>query len=584
MNASTHRVREELSRRGFLVLAGSGLGVAGSVYLGGSAASAHPQAIHVRDFGAVPDDGIDDTAAIRAALAAATTRGRPTTVLFDAGTYQLAPDPDGGASLPISGAVGLSLVGEVGPDGRPSTQLVGGLPLANDIAPATQFTLTDCQGLTIKNFVLDYSPRATSSGEVVSVDPGADEVVVDVFENSTHFDGMRCYSANSWDLATRRLNRVTPLTIGTNPEQFANLWHSVAGGTGRRYRISGHGFSDRVVPGDGVSWHLNVVGGSYNIFALGCRDLEIENLRIHNAVGVGMLAGYGHNVTLNRVVVEPVGDLAVGPRDAIHLSNSTGTMSVTDCYIKGVRWDPLVSRSSFLRVTDAGDGRVITVSPVSAGSRALPFAPGDELTFWAGAHPSAASVVEASPLDEEGAAFQIRLSSDLPSDAAVGTLLSSAGHEWAAASLTGTTIEDNIGTALVFMNRNLRVHGCRFANNAYHDIGLGTTSAGTGSFARDVDIRGNRFEGSGWVQKYSKHARTGAILTFANNGAFTNQPYNSGITIQANSFTDLETEEVQTGIYLRNARDVTVRNNRYVDVARRVEVDAASTQDIDLRD
>ncbi|MBZ2196279.1 right-handed parallel beta-helix repeat-containing protein [Occultella gossypii] len=552
--------------------------------MGGSAASAHPDAIHVRDFGAVPDDGIDDTVAIRTALAAAIASGRPTTVLFDSGTYQLTPDPDGGASLPITGAVGLTLVGAVGADGRPTTRLVGGLPLANDIAPATQFTLTDCQGLTMKNFVLDYSPRATSSGEVVSVDPDADEVVVDVFEDSTHFDGMRCYSANSWDLATRRLNRVKPLTIGTNPEQFANLWHSVAGGAGRRYRISGHGFSDRVVPGDGVSWHLNVVGGSYNIFALGCRDLRIDNLRIHNAVGVGMLAGYGHNVTLNKVVVEPVGDLAVGPRDAIHLSNSTGTMSVTDGYIKGVRWDPLVSRSSFLRLTDAGDGRAITVRPVSAGSRVLPFAPGDELTFWAGAQPSAVSVVEASPLDEAGTAFQIRLSADLPSDAGVGALLSSAGHEWTSASVTGTTIEDNIGTALVFMNRNLRVHGCHFANNAYHDIGLGTTSSGTGSFARDVEIRGNSFAGSGWVKKYSKHARTGSILTFANNGAFTNQPYNSGITIQANRFSDLETEDFQTGIYLRNARDVTVRNNQYDDVAQRVEVDAASTQDIDLGD
>ncbi|MFW6598184.1 right-handed parallel beta-helix repeat-containing protein [Propionibacteriaceae bacterium Y2011] len=572
-----------IRRRHFLALTGAGLGAASTSWIAGTA-SADSDAIHVRDFGAMPDDGVDDTAAIRAAIAAAMARSRPTTVHFDPGTYHLTPDPDGGASLPIDGAVGLALVGSVAADGRPATRLVGGLPLANDIAPATQFTLTDCHALTLQNLTLDYSPRATSSGEVVAVDPSSDVVEVDVFEGSTQFDGMRCYSANSWNLETGRLNRVAPLTIGTNPAQFDNLWQSVPGGGGRRYRITGHGFSDRVAPGDGVSWHFNVVGGSYNIFALGCRDLVIENLHIHNAVGMGMLAGYGHNVTLTRVVVEPVGDLAVGPRDALHLSNSTGTLSVTDCYIKGVRWDPLVSRSSFLRVSDTGDGRSILVAPVSAGSRQLPFTAGDTLTFWAGALPGHADVVAAEPVDEAGTAFRVRLDSDLPAAAGVGTLLSSSGHEWSSARLSGTTIEDNIGTALVFMNRNLSVNGCRFANNAYHDIGLGTTSAGTGSFARDVTIRGNRFEGSGWVKKYTRHPRTAAILTLANNGAFSNQAYNSGITIQGNSFLDLDTRPFQTGVYLRNARDVQVHNNRYQRVAGRVEVDENSTEDIDVRD
>lgn len=578
------RTSSETSRRRFLAWAGAGLGGVGVAALTGTSAFALSDSIHVRDFGAVPDDGLDDTAAISAAIAAAIARGRPTSVHFDAGTYQLSPDPDGGASLPISGAVGLTLRGAVSADGRPTTRLVGGLPLANDIAPATQFTLTDCRQLTLANLVLDYSPRATSSGEVISVNTSTDEVVVDVFEGSTHFDGMRCYSANSWDLSTGRLNRVAPLTIGTNPAQFANLWHSVPGGAGRRYRITGHNFSSRVQPGDGISWHLNVVGGSYNIFALGCHDLRIDNVRILNAVGMGMLAGYGHNVTLTKVVVEPEGDLAVGPRDALHLSNSTGTMEVSECYIKGVRWDPLVSRSSFLRLTDAGDGRTITVQPVSAGSRVLPFAAGDELTFWSGDIPGSATVTAADVLDESGSAFRLQLASDLPSEAATGSLLSSAGHEWSAASLTSTTIEDNIGTALVFMNRNLKINGCRFVNNAYHDIGLGTTSAGSGPFARDVSIRGNLFEGSGWVKKYSSHAHTAAILTLANNGSFRQQAYNSGITVQGNRFSDLATEPFQSGVYLRNARDVTVRNNSYRQVSTRVTVDDPSTEDLDVRD
>ncbi|GAB3760189.1 right-handed parallel beta-helix repeat-containing protein [Microlunatus parietis] len=130
------------------------------------------------------------------------------------------------------------------------------------------------------------------------------------------------------------------------------------------------------------------------------------------------------------------------------------------------------------------------------------------------------------------------------------------------------------------MNKNLVVEHCRFANNAYHDIGFGTTSGPTGSFARNVIVRDNVFAGSGWIRKYSKFASNGAITTFANNGAFTTQPYNSSILIENNRFSDL----AEAGVYLRNARDVTVRGNSYRRVTQRVVVDEASTEQINVAD
>ncbi len=576
---------KELGRRAFVGLGGIALGAAAAARLGVTSAEAAPRSLHVRDFGAVPDDGRDDTAAIRRAIAAAVATGRPTTLRFDAGTYQLSRDLELGASLPITDAVGLTLSGRTGADGKPATRLLSTLRLENDAAPATQFALTDCRALTLQNLILDYAPRATTSGEIVAVNPGTDEVVVDVFDGSAHFDGMRCYSANSWDLSSGLLNRVAPLTIGSNPDQFGHLWRAVSGGSGRRYKISGFGFSDRVRPGDGASWHFNVTGGSYNILALGCRDLRLENLRIHNSIGMAMLAGYGYNLTCHKIAVEPGGsDLAVGPRDAIHLSNNSGSLTFTDCRLKGVRWDPLVSRSSFVQLAEIAGRRQLVVQTPGASSRALPYAPGDELTFWSGATPPTALVLDATPVDESGSRQLITLDADLPAGVAVGSLLTSSGHEWSQARLTSTTIEGNIGTALVFLNKNLLIEGCRFANNAYHDIGFGSTSGPTGSFARDVIIRDNVFTGSGWVKKYAKFDYSGAITTLANNGAFTNQPYNSGITIEHNEFTDLATAPFQAGVYLRNARKVTVRNNVYRDVSHRVMIDEASTADIVVQD
>ncbi|MFC7619151.1 glycosyl hydrolase family 28-related protein [Microlunatus sp. GCM10028923] len=571
----------QLGRRSFVGLGGAVLGAVAASPFGAATAFGAPREVHVRDFGARPDDDTDDTEAIRAAIAAASATGRPTVVRFDAGTYRLRPDTERGASLPITGAAGLTLAGRTTPDGAPATRLLSAIPLANDLAPATQFQLIDCHGLTLRDLILDYAPRATTSGEIVAVDAAADLVTVDVFEGSAHFDGMRCYSANSWDLATGQLNHVAPLTIGANPDQFSNVWHSVPGGAGRRYTITGFGFSDRVRPGDGASWHFNVVGGSYNVYALGCRDLRLENLLINNAIGAGILAGYGHNLTCRDVTYAPAGpDLAVGPRDAIHLSNNTGLLDYQGGRLAGVRWDPLVSRSSFVRVAAIESARKLTIEPTSAGSRPLPFSPGDELTFWSGPLPSTVRIAAVTPADEAGSAFLIMLDADLPGTVAVGSLVTSSGHEWDQARISATTFEGNIGTALVFMNKNLVVEHCRFANNAYHDIGFGTTSGPTGSFARNVIVRDNVFAGSGWVRKYAKFASNGAITTLANNGAFTTQPYNSAIMIENNRFSDL----TEAGVYLRNARDVTVRGNSYHRVTRRVVVDEASTEQITVAD
>src|SRR5690606_11708228 len=133
-------------------------------------------------------------------------------------------------------------------------------------------------------------------------------------------------------------------------------------------------------------------------------------------------------------------------------------------------------------------------------------------------------------------------------------------------------------------NRNLLIEGCRFANNAYHDLGFGSTSAATGSFGRDIVIRNNRFDGSAWIRKYAKLPYSSAIMTLSNNAAFDTQAYNSRITIEGNEFTGLDREPFQAGVYLTNAHDVTVRGNSYRGVGHRVVVDEASTSAVDVRD
>ena len=120
------------------------------------------------------------------------------------------------------------------------------------------------------------------------MDKETDTVTVEVFEGLSHFEGMKCYSANAWNIKTRELLHVLPLTIGVDQATFSNTFHHVPNTNERTYAISNMRFSDRVNVGDGISWHFNVMLGNWQ-----CNTCNVYFLK---AVGTDMRAG---NVTGN---------------------------------------------------------------------------------------------------------------------------------------------------------------------------------------------------------------------------------------------------------------------------------------------
>ena len=90
-----------------------------------------PRTIHVSAFGAVPDDGQDDAAAIQAAVDAA---GVGDTVVFDAGVYDLIsssnPESHINAHIVLRFKEGVTLSGAV-VNGEPATRLLRHVNLEN---------------------------------------------------------------------------------------------------------------------------------------------------------------------------------------------------------------------------------------------------------------------------------------------------------------------------------------------------------------------------------------------------------------------------------------------------------------------
>ncbi len=106
----------------------------------------------VSNYGAYPDDDIDDTAGIQLAINAAISSSVKTTVVFGFGTYNLS------SAIAIYLANNLTITGQ----GIDKTYLIGN-------APSSIFTIQSCQGLTISSLSIDFDPLPFTAGYVIHV-------------------------------------------------------------------------------------------------------------------------------------------------------------------------------------------------------------------------------------------------------------------------------------------------------------------------------------------------------------------------------------------------------------------------------
>lgn len=543
--------------------------------------------LHVRDFGAFPDDGNDDVAAISRAVDAA-ARQAPATVVFDAGTYNLLENPGAGdALIDLSGKTGITLQGQVNTNGVPATRIERNVTtLVNDQNVAKQISITDSKDILIKNITLDNVPPYATSGKITNVDRIADVVDVEVFEGQPHFDGMRCYSANSWNLETCELMDVEALTIGINKEKFSHVWQKVTGDNARLYRMEGMGFSDRVEPGQGISWHFYVVGRGWQVFIDGSSDVRLENVHVYNSKGVAVLAKSSRDLAFVKVVTRPIEPaLAVGARDAFHLVCNAGSLLIEDCYIKGYRWDPMNIKSKFCEVLEVAGPRTLACE-VRTSSVLLPIA-GDSVVFWTGERSFTAQVVQEEWSSETVKkksylgnlpyrSFTLEFAEDLPAEVKEGVRFTPQAWTFDSAVIRNTTVEGNYGRGILYQGENLHISGCTFRNNAYADIALGPVEILEGGFVRNAVIENCRFEKSAWMLN-SNTELPGNISVFQNcRREFSDEPYNENIIIRNNVFTD----SYMVAVFIANAQHVMLSQNLFENCKTNVVVDEKSTKEI----
>ena len=543
--------------------------------------------ILVRDYGAIPDDDTCDAAAVREAVADACKEGG-TDLAFEAGTYNFKKDIFRPGTrnyfiINIKDTQHVGLRGRKTAAGAPATAFEINLPLKNHIDSPGHIGILDSRHIRVSNIALDYAPRFTSAGEVLSVDRDRNKVRVRILDGMPHFDGMKCYSANGWDMRNRTLLALPAFTIGKNKAYFANTWHRAGNRSDVQYEIQNMPFVEYARPGQGISWHFSVNSGSPNLYIERSRSVTFENVHIRSAVRQACLAGFNHDLTFTKVRIAPEGNaLAVGPRDGYLLANNAGSMHFDSCFIKGVRWDPINLRSSFCHVTNVVNETSLRF--LMKRREVLEFPPGEGVVFWAGDRPQERRVGRPRHVGEKGGypVYLLKCEKSLPREVREGSLFSPLAWILDDAVVENSIFESNCGTGLLVQNENVRIENNRFRHNSYAAVALGPVNGFAGGFARNVVIRGNHFSTSVWINKHG--VQDGAVSTYQSvDSSLSAAPHNRNIVIENNVFSDLEFPGGGAAISIRNAQDVLIRNNRFRDCAENVRIEKKSTRNLILK-
>ena len=282
--------------------------------------------ITVRDFNAVPGDGIDDTAAIHSAIAACQSGDR---LIFEKGTYDL------WNTIVIDNKTNIDV------DGSGAILMLRGFNRSNGGPTFSAIHLLNSHKVTIHNFTVDMDVSPNSAGEIINV--GSDFLDVQLFDEfpvtgdefidhimTFHRDyrpnGRNLDSYMKFEVAkiAERVLRITvPNLRNVSPGEYLCMYHKVYGGNAIRY--------------------------------VNTNSCTLRDVTILSFAGMGFYAtNRTTNLTVERYFVQRPEDtqrLTSTNADGSKFVLTGGILTIKDCYYEGMGDDAINIHSSYAKVT-----------------------------------------------------------------------------------------------------------------------------------------------------------------------------------------------------------------------------------------
>jgi len=492
-------------------------------------------ALDVTQFGAVADDGKDDTEAFRAAFRAVQTNG---TKLIEVpkGRYNLCADGNPNrrdALFPVTRTDGLTI------RGHGAELMMSGT--------SGIFTFTECQNITIEGLTVDWERPPFSQGTVIAIAPGHFDVQI---ESGFPVQGGEPVAAIMGYDPVTRLPDGANLDVGEVVERTELMSPQVL-----RIHLKQ---SIPVSVGALLVLRHQVYGCGPLINLIRCADVRVSNVTVYTAPSMALVGYVSTNISLKKfnILLRPgYGRLMSTTADATHFSGCKGTVSLQDCVFEGMRDDGV----------NINSGRYLTVLQqlndytVLCQRNDLPDA-GD---FMEMSHPdtllpfSTGGVKSASIESGTNNQSRVTFETPLPDELRAGDLLANA-RRVAKLRMRHCTVRANRARGVLCQTRDAVIEDCVFRNctgpgvMVLTDAGWFYESIG----ARNVTVRNNLFVNCN--QGAATGEGTLAVLAWLKDWAYPSQPgVHRDVRFEDNQIIG----SANSGIFAVGVEGLTIRNN-----------------------
>ena len=329
--------------------------------------SAFGQKIYnARDFGVVPDTGEDMTSAIASAIAQIKYErdGKPAVLQFEQGEYDFYPDKAIVRELYISNhdqdnpkrvAIVVEDMENFTIDGGGASFMMNGrmLPVA----------MLDCEDCTLKNFSVDTRVPQITQVKVLENDAEKGVITYEIAPYAQYrvengnlvVSGCNWQFSPSWGIA---FDGETKHVVYTT----SDIGLGVRGVEEVAPRVIRAPWKDaRLKPGTVIAMR-SFARPTPGIFLYDNEDTRLENVTVHYAEGMGLLAQVCEDITLrgfNVALREGSGRYFTTQADATHFSGCKGKIESVDGLYEGMMDDAINVHGTYLRIVKRIDDYTI---------------------------------------------------------------------------------------------------------------------------------------------------------------------------------------------------------------------------------
>lgn len=322
---------------------------------------------NVNDYGAIPNDGLDDGGAVRAAVAAAIGSGAASEVHFGPGEYRLAPASGATECVKIENASDLVFSGV----GTNQTELV--------FTDRSVFSIRVfySSGVVVEGFSVDYDPLPFTQGTVTRV--GANEFDIQL-DSGYPLLSDPYFNNPDWDILGKEV-----ITIGGTNYYDGYLYHPDWAGPHPVFTDLGSGkFTVSPIEGERVDEmaqndRMVLWANPWKpIEFIGNTGITFRNVNIFSAPWITSSWHANENVQIDHIAILPkpgTTRLMSTNRDGMTGNGWRGSLVIEDCYFHALGDD-------YINI----GGYESSVSSVETASQVIVLAANQHVTFKVGDH------------------------------------------------------------------------------------------------------------------------------------------------------------------------------------------------------